>query len=125
MAETKLGDLDALEEGLIAALVGQAASGSSAAAKQAQESIAKLRVQRAADAHRRKLETLTGAALVGYLGELGQHENDAQDYLGRALTEAERDALKAGARRRRLEVAAVELERVRAGAKTERWMKVG
>jgi len=124
MADTRLGDLDALEEGLIAALVSQAAAGSAPAAKQAQDSIAKLRVQRAAAAHRAKLAALAGPALVGYLGELGERDSDVEAYLGRKVTAEERDAMKAGARLRRLEVAAVELERVRAGAKPEQWMKV-
>lgn len=79
----------------------------------------------AAERHAARMSELDGDALCEYLGELGQGSGSAGALLGRDLDASEREAWKRGQLRRFIEVRAIEMARLRAGAgKVEAWMRV-
>ena len=81
----------------------------------------------ASEVHRKKMDSLKedAVALCQYLGELGQSPASVANVIGRPMSSEESDSHKKGELERVIEIRAVELNAVRAGAgKVENWMKV-
>ncbi|MBC8424471.1 hypothetical protein H8E07_10140 [bacterium] len=81
----------------------------------------------AAERHTERMESLADspAELCEYLGELGQPADALANILCRPASDDDRDAWKRGQLRRFIEVRAIEMARLRAGAgKVEAWMRV-
>jgi len=117
--------LDEIESAITESLTRMAAQGSVPAANAALKLVESRRQASASDAHRARLEELSGdsLALAHYIGELGERFDTLEAMIGHELTTEELDALEDGARERRAEVRAIELSRARKGGSIDKWMQ--
>ena len=119
---------DELERQLAAKLTMSAlqGDGSVPAARQVLEILDRIRTRQVAHDHERRMGELAEKPeeLAEYLGYLGEDVAGMKRRLGRAMSDAERDAYEEGRRRRQLELRAVELDRaVRGQGKPAPWMR--
>ena len=114
-----------LKEKLVVAMAKMASQGSVPAAQAAVKMIDEIELSEAANEHFEKIEELKKhpGKLCYYLGRIGESKSDIDRHLGRKPSEEEVELFKTGAKDRRLEIRAIELDQVKRGGKVEDWMK--
>lgn len=120
----KIGDstTDDVREVVVEAMVRMASQGSVPAAGAVLKVLEQIEDKDATEKHREKVDSLKGADLARYFGEIGAEQALVAKHIGRELDRSEKRAWKDGRDKRRVEVRAVQLARVRAGGSVENWM---